>query len=248
MTTGHPRPRLRHILGWTSVALSTLFAGLWAFWGAIENFHEGWYSHSRLTNLGMMVAQYMLPMLLFVGGAVIAIRWPLFGSVVYVAGAAGAAWHFRGAPPLVLYPFIARPLVLMAIGYGLGRPEPRRRAMVVVLGLPLATFLIAGAWPASRVIGRLDDGDRSARRVTGNGVDLISAPGGPGWPHHGVPWAEAAHLPPSQRRGHRGLGHAARHLAPADGRGGGALDALPRSEQRGRVGSGQGARELPLHA
>jgi hypothetical protein len=37
----------------------------------------------------------------------------------------------------------------------------------------------------------VDDGDRSARRVAGNGVDLIWAPEGPGWPANGLTWEEA---------------------------------------------------------
>jgi TRAP-type C4-dicarboxylate transport system permease small subunit len=184
-------PRTRRVLGWAAVGLSTLLACLWAFWGSIENFHEGWYHRSLGANLAMMVAQYMLPMLLFTGAAAVAIRWPAAGAALHVAAALWAAWFFRGAAPLVVYPFVAGPPALLAVAYGLGRPEPRRRAMAVVVGLPLATFLAAGAWPAWRVAGRVDDGDRSARRVSGNGVDLVWAPAGPGWPADGVPWAEA---------------------------------------------------------
>jgi hypothetical protein len=133
-------------------------------------------------------------MLLFMSAALVAIRWSLAGSLMHAAGALGALWEFRGASPLVLYPFIVAPLVLMALAYGVGRPEPRRRAAALVLALPLLTFVAAGAWPASRMIGRLDDGDRSARRVTGNGVDLVWAPEGPGWPEDGVSWAEASRI------------------------------------------------------
>ena len=34
----------RQILGWSAVAVSTGLACMWAWWGSIENFHEGWYS------------------------------------------------------------------------------------------------------------------------------------------------------------------------------------------------------------
>lgn len=184
-------PRLRQVLGWSSVALSTLLACFWGFWGAIENFHEGWYHPSLAMNLAMMVGQYMLPMLLFVGAALTAIRWPAVGGLLHVAAALLALWHFRGAAPLVIYPFISGPLLLMGVAYGLGRPEPRRRAVAVALALPLATFLVSSAWPAWRVAGRIDDGDRSARRVTAGGADLVWAPQGPGWPGDGVSWDEA---------------------------------------------------------
>lgn len=184
-------PRLRRVLGWASVGLSTLLASFWAFWGAVENFHEGWYHRSLSSNLAMMVGQYMLPMLLFMAAAVTAIRWPIVGSVVHAAAAVWAVLFFRGSAPAVLYPFLAGPPLVMAVAYGFGRPEPRRRAIAIAVGLPLATFLAAGAGPAFRVAGRLDDGDRTARRVTGNGVDLIWAPEGPGWPSDGVTWEEA---------------------------------------------------------
>lgn len=58
--------RVRLICGWTAVAGSTGFGCFWAFWGVIENFHEGWYGDSALWNLGLMLVQYLSPMLLFV--------------------------------------------------------------------------------------------------------------------------------------------------------------------------------------
>ena len=39
------------ILGWVAVSISTGIAGLWALWGSIENFHEGWFSTSLELNL-----------------------------------------------------------------------------------------------------------------------------------------------------------------------------------------------------
>jgi hypothetical protein len=52
----------RVVVGWSAVALNLLVSCFWAFWGAIENFHEGWYSPSLLANLGLMLAQYLSPM------------------------------------------------------------------------------------------------------------------------------------------------------------------------------------------
>lgn len=192
-------PRYRQILGWLAVGLSTLAACFWAFWGIIENFHEGWYYPSLWMNLAMMVAQYLLPMLLFVGAALVAIRWPRAGGGVHVAAALWAAWHFRGSAPVVVYVSIVGPLVLMGISYWLGRPQPRRWAVAAVVGCPLITLLICGAEPVYRVSGRWDDGNRGIRLVQGNDVQLIWAPEGPGWPNHGVTWHEALrrcrHLP-----------------------------------------------------
>ena len=33
----------RQVIGWIAVAISTIITCFWAFWGIIENFHEGWY-------------------------------------------------------------------------------------------------------------------------------------------------------------------------------------------------------------
>jgi hypothetical protein len=54
------------------------------------------------------------------------------------------------------------------------------------VGLSVLTLLMSGAEPLFRVSGRLDDGDRGPRLVRGNGVQLIWAPEGPGWPNDGV--------------------------------------------------------------
>lgn len=183
-------PRQRNILGWVAVGLSTLAASFWAFWGILETFHEGWYGSSLWQNLAM-VPHYLLVMTVFVAAALIGIRWPAVGGGIHVAAALAAVWFFRTAAAALLYPFIAGPLVLMAAGYWLGRPQPRRWAMGIVVGLPLLTLIVCGAEPAYRVSHRLDDGDRSARRITGNGVDFIWAPEGPAWPREGVTWEEA---------------------------------------------------------
>jgi hypothetical protein len=53
------------LIGWIAVSISTLFICFWAGWGIIENFHEGWYFESPLSNLGLLLAQYLSPMLIF---------------------------------------------------------------------------------------------------------------------------------------------------------------------------------------
>jgi hypothetical protein len=181
----------RQGLGWVAVGLSTLASCFWAFWGILENFHEGWYYTSLWRNLGLMMAQYLLFMLLFVGAALTSIRWPRVGGGMHVAAALWVTWFFRGASSAVVYPFLVGPLVCMGLGYWCGRPRPRLWAVAAVIGLPFLTGLVCGAEPAWRVWGRLDDGDRSTRRIAVNGVDLIWAPQGPGWPDDGVTWEEA---------------------------------------------------------
>lgn len=90
-----------------------------------------------------------------------------------------------------MYASIVGPLLIMGVCYWFGRPEPRRWAAAGVIGIPVLTALIFGAEPDWRVSGRINDGDYSARRLVANGVDLVWAPQGPGWPDDGVTWEEA---------------------------------------------------------
>jgi hypothetical protein len=184
-------PRYRRVLGWCAVGLSTVASCFWAFWGIIENFHEGWYYPSLRMNLAMMVGQYLLPMLLFVGAALVAIRLPRVGGMVHVVFALWAAWHFRGAAVVVIYVSIVLPLLFMGVSYWMGRPQPIRWAVATVVGLPLLTVVVCGMEPVHRVSTRYDDGERGIRLVQGNEVELLWAPPGPGWPDHGVSWYEA---------------------------------------------------------
>jgi hypothetical protein len=181
----------RQVVGWGAVGVSTLLGCFWAFWGILENFHEGWYYPTLPSNLALMVCQYLLPMLLFVAAGLMAVRWPWLGAGLHAVGAGAAAWFFRSTAWPTLLPFVISPLLLLALGYGWGRPQPRRWAAAVLLGLPLVMLVICGAGPAIRVAGRWDDGDRGIRHLAGNGVDLLWAPAGPGWPAEGVSWDEA---------------------------------------------------------
>ncbi len=58
--------KVKTVTGWIAFGLSLIIASAWAFRGAIENFHEGWYFDSFLINVGLMLIQYASPMLIFV--------------------------------------------------------------------------------------------------------------------------------------------------------------------------------------
>lgn len=68
------------ILGWGALVLSTAITCFWAFWGVIENFHEGWYFESLWSNLGLMLVQYLSAMLAFLVLASLSIAWPRIGA------------------------------------------------------------------------------------------------------------------------------------------------------------------------
>jgi len=180
----------RQIVGWIAVGLSTVIACVWAFWGIIENFHEGWYYESLLSNVGLMFVQYLSPMLIFMGVTLISIRWPRFGGGLHVIFALLAAWFFQAFSNAATFLLIT-PLIGIGAMYWFGRPQPRKIAVSLAVGLPILTLIISGIEPVLRVSQRIDDGFLQARLVHGNGVNLIWAPDGPGWPRTGVNWYEA---------------------------------------------------------
>jgi hypothetical protein len=180
----------RQIVGWIAVGLSTVITCFWAFWGIVENFHEGWYFESMLSNLGLMFAQYLSPMLIFMGVTLISIFWPRIGGGLHVILALLAASFFQAFTNTVVLLLLA-PLIGLGALYWVGRPQPRKLAVSLAVGLPMLTLIISGTSSSIRVSQRIDDGNLKSRLVHGNGVDLIWAPDGPGWPRTGKNWYEA---------------------------------------------------------
>jgi hypothetical protein len=175
------------------VGLSIVITCFWAFWGIIENFHEGWYYESLLSNVGLMFVQYLSPMLIFMGVTLISIFWPRVGSVLHVIFALLAAWFFQAFTNAATFLLIL-PMIGLGALYWFGRPQPRKIAVSLAVGLPILTLIISGTEPVLRVSQRIDDGNLQARLVHGNGVDLIWAPDGPGWPRTGTDWYEAQQM------------------------------------------------------
>jgi hypothetical protein len=180
----------RQIAGWIAVGLSTVITCFWAYWGIIENFHEGWYYESLLSNVGLMFVQYLSPMLVFMGVTLISIYWPRLGAGLHAIFALLAAWFFGAFTNTVTF-FLVLPLIGIGVLYWYGRPQPRKRAASVAIGLPILILIICGIGPVLRVSQRIDDGNLQARLVHGNGVNLVWAPDGPGWPRAGANWHEA---------------------------------------------------------
>ena len=180
----------RNAVGWIVVGFSTVITSFWAFWGIIENFHEGWYYESLLSNVGLMIVQYLSPMIIFLGVTLISIHWPQFGGGLHVILALGVVWFFRASTNAVGF-LLMVPLIGLGVLYWFGRPHPRKTALFLAIGLPILTLTISGIEPVLRVSHRIDDGNLQARVVHGNGVNLIWAPDGPGWPRIGTDWHKA---------------------------------------------------------
>ena len=180
----------RQVVGWIAVGLSTAITCFWAFWGIIENFHEGWYYESWLSNVGLMFAQYLSPLLIFMGVTVISVIWLRFGGALHIIFALLVAWFFQAFTNTVMFLLVV-PLIGLGVLYWFGRSQPRRIALSLAIGLPLLTLIISGTEPVLRVSQRFDDGNLQARLVYGNGVHLTWATDGSGWPRTGANWAEA---------------------------------------------------------
>ncbi len=182
-------PKWRWVLGWAAAVVSTAFTSFWAFWGIIENFHEGWYQPSWLDRIAMMFVQYLSFMLAFLAASLISIRWRYVGAGLHVAAGIFAFWFFSGGTAHRLF---VPPMLLLGVAYWFGRIEPRTWAHRIAVAVPLVTLVVCGIEPAYRAATRVDDGIRSARHLNANGADLIWAPEGPGWPDHGMSWQDAA--------------------------------------------------------
>jgi len=177
-------------MGWVAVSLSTIITCVWAFWGIIENYHEGWYFESLWANLGMMFVQYLSPMLIFMGVTLISIFWPRFGGGLHGLIALFAICFFKAFSNAATF-LIILPLIGLGAMYWFGRTQPRKLALSLIIGFPMLTLIISGISPAIRVSQRVSDGNLQARLVRGNGVELTWAPDGPGWPREGGDWFAA---------------------------------------------------------
>ena len=125
--TGYERAA---ILGWIAVGISTTISCLWAFWGAYESFHEGWYFKSLTENL-VCTAKYLTLMVIFLVLSVIPLRWPRVGGSLYELFSIGFwIWILMTRKVLNLgvvlgwLPVILPP-VLLGILFWVGRPKTR---------------------------------------------------------------------------------------------------------------------------
>jgi hypothetical protein len=179
--------KTRAVLGWLAVAIATGMSSLWAFWGIIENFHEGWYSECLGENLGMLFFQYLSPFIVFLSLSVIALRWPLYGAAAYVITALSLRLLFFNGASSAATVMILVPMAVLATLFAFGRATPLKWAYRIVWVLPVLTLTVSAVQPLRMIIARDKEVDLRAQIVNG----LVWAPAGPGWPDRGTSWEEA---------------------------------------------------------
>ncbi len=171
-------------IGWIAFSISILTACFWAFWGIIENFHEGWYHEALGQNLVMMFAQYLAPVIITITLSLVGIFRNKLGALFFLGTGIFLAFFVNN-------PIASVPLILIGTLFWFGDFSPKKWKYRLMLILPGLTLIIAGIEPIVRVSSRVNDRNFQAREIRQNGVALVWAPQGPGWPEDGMSWHEA---------------------------------------------------------
>lgn len=198
----------KRLHGWqiasnVAVVLLAAVTTLWTYWGVAEMYYEGWWGE-RTNRLG-----YLIPGTAFLLLSLLIIRWPRIGGRLLILLGGGftafywsvqfSRWGFSWEALLSIFP-ISRLLVLLGVFFVLAGRAQRRYLQAQVssdgskwafvlqnwryplaVGLPLLVAIVVSATNLPIILARVNDGDRGAQLVAGNGVTLVWAPAGPGW-------------------------------------------------------------------
>ncbi|MGD8397452.1 MAG: hypothetical protein PVG11_01210 [Anaerolineae bacterium] len=179
------RSFLHRLPGYAGQGIMIAFSTFWTYWGTAEMYHEGWWGawHNRLPYLAI-IAVSLLPTL-------VAITWPLAGGVLISALGAASILLFGVNTPFFGIVAVAIGLLFAADGILCRRSAPddapaipwwrHNLPYLLALGLPLIVLIVVSTRMLPIVLTRVDDGDRGAQLIEGNGVSLVWAPEGPGW-------------------------------------------------------------------
>lgn len=188
------------LLGYIATGLLITSTALWTLWGTIVMYYEGW--GSALPPMWL----YLVPAMISLGLSLFALTWARSGGwlLVVLGGLFGLWWLIMAAGRarlsfswvLTTLP-VASLLVITGVflifesryrdrqrGFGIRAPEKwirRNLRYVLVVGIPLLVCLAVSVYYLPRILSRVDDGERGACLIQGNGVSLIWAPEGPGW-------------------------------------------------------------------
>ena len=186
--------------GWVGKILLIIITAFWSYWSVGEMYHEGWWGPFYIRLL------YLIPGTAFLLLTLVGIRWPRTGGwlIILIGGAFTIFFldieivdgKMRIGRDLAGF-LVSGPLVLLGIlllvdarvrvrRISQGWTPPMkwwRRNLWYILAIapPVLIFIGLSIYSLPIVLTRIDDGDRGARLIEGNGVTLIWAPEGPGW-------------------------------------------------------------------
>jgi hypothetical protein len=188
------------LLAGLGTLLLTLVTGLWTFWGVSEMYYEGWGQPFPLP------LAYLIPGVVSALFTIIVLTWPRLGGWLIAAlGLVFTAWWWgmaanRGelTAGFVLSTFPVSGILVLAgvlfiligrfrqrlLESGWTPPDQwlrRNLSYVIALGIPGLVALGLSVYYLPGLLARVDDGERGARLIEGNGVRLVWAPLGPGW-------------------------------------------------------------------
>jgi hypothetical protein len=167
------------ITGWSAIILNSVFASVWSFWGIIENFHEGWYYDSLIGNIELMLVQYLSFALIYISVGFISIQWNKIGGVLFISFAALIPLKFNTSAALFIF---SLPMGVNGVLYFFSTIKKGQVAYLLIVGLPISIMLLLSIEPLYRISNRSLSYSPTAATVKGNGIELIWAPQGPGWP------------------------------------------------------------------
>lgn len=191
---------MQKFLGWISLLLMFGISCFWAFWGVMENFHEGWYYTTLTENIMLMFVQYLSPLLICLILSLVACLSPRVAGLLYwLVGLAFTVFIFYTryeiTMPIVLswLPVLV-PLFIIGLGLYQNQMPSRKVVFTVAILMPLI-LAISLAIPPLRRIDRRSYDNTKAENYHSNVTILLQydeksitmeetllwAPEGPGW-------------------------------------------------------------------
>jgi hypothetical protein len=171
--------------GFIATGLMIIFTTFWAYWGSAEMYHEGWWGawYNRLS--------YLAPGAICLVPTLVAIAWPIVGGALIIGVGIFYCWlvglddALLGVIPIVVGILFILDGVIKRRTVTPPAPDLpwwRRNLRYLLATIPsFIVFVGVSVVMLPVVLTRVDDGDRGARLIEGNGVTLIWAPEGPGW-------------------------------------------------------------------
>ena len=186
--------------GWIGKILLIVITSFWCMWSVGEMYHEGWWGPFYIRLI------YLIPGTAFLILTLVGIKWPQVGGwliivlgglftlsfldISFVDGKLTMGRDLAGF-------MVSGPLVFLGVLLLVeARNQKRRIAQgwvphskwwrrniwyLLAVGPPLLILIGWSIQSLPVVLTRVDDRDRGARLIEGNGVTLVWAPEGPGW-------------------------------------------------------------------